>query len=84
MADPVSLRIPAALREKLDNAAKQTQRSLNAEIRMRLEWSFDNGFNGEATDQMLATEIESLRAELRSFIAEINMEISSLKTTNKT
>lgn len=38
--DPVSLRFPIELREKLDHVAKKSGRSLNSEIRMRLEWSF--------------------------------------------
>lgn len=79
MADPVSLRFPAILREKIDNAAKQAGRSLNAEIRMRLEWSFDGSFDGNATDKMLENEVESLRAELRGAVHNLNETIKGLQ-----
>lgn len=79
MADPISLRFPAELREKLDHAAKQAKRSLNAEIRMRLDWSFEGGFDGSATNHMLENEVESIRNELRGTVKNINVELINLK-----
>lgn len=79
MADPISLRFPATLREKLDHAAKQAQRSLNAEIRMRLEGSFEGGFEGVPSVQMLANEVESIRSELRAEVTTFNSQISALQ-----
>jgi hypothetical protein len=37
--DPISMRLPEELKASLTEAAKTAGRSLNAEIRMRLEWS---------------------------------------------
>lgn len=42
--DPqINLRIPAALKERLDEASVQSKRSLTAEVVARLEESFDAG-----------------------------------------
>lgn len=40
--NPVGLRLPTELKEKIKNAAKQNQQSMNAEIVRRLEESFEN------------------------------------------
>ncbi|MFC2995607.1 Arc family DNA-binding protein [Acinetobacter sichuanensis] len=41
--DPqVNFRIPAELKDKLDNAAKENGRTLTAELILRLEMTFDN------------------------------------------
>ncbi|MEC5291367.1 Arc family DNA-binding protein [Aurantimonas sp. C2-6-R+9] len=77
--DPISMRLPVELKDCLGEAAKAAGRSLNAEIRMRLEWSFEGGFDGQASDKMLANEVESLRAELRGGIANLNADIEALK-----
>ncbi|WAJ26272.1 Arc family DNA-binding protein [Antarcticirhabdus aurantiaca] len=76
--DPISMRLPEELKASLAEAAGQAGRSLNAEIRMRLEWSFEAGFDGQASDKMLANEVESLRAELRGSVANLNAEIEAL------
>jgi hypothetical protein len=75
--DPVSIRLPEALKASMQQAADAAGRSLNAEIRMRLEWSLEAGFAGTPSDRMLANEIESLRAELRSGIANLNEDAGS-------
>ena len=77
--DPVSLRLPEPLKSSIQQAANQAGRSLNAEIRMRLEWSFEAGFNGEQSDKMLTTEIESLRGELRVSLFSVNETIKRLE-----
>ncbi|WP_321894537.1 Arc family DNA-binding protein [Paraburkholderia heleia] len=42
--DPqINLRIPAALKDRLDEASAQSKRSLTAEVVARLEESFDTG-----------------------------------------
>lgn len=39
--DPTSMRLPEALKDCLAEAASAAGRSLNAEIRLRLEWSLE-------------------------------------------
>jgi hypothetical protein len=80
MADPMSLRLPTALREKLDASAKKFGRSLNAEIRVRLESSFDTGFDGRMSGTMLENEVESLRSEIRGSVFNLNEEIADLRS----
>lgn len=74
--DPVSLRLPADLREQLDVAAQEGGRSLNAEIRFRLEKSFEVGEDAAGHDatkriDTLETELETLRAELRQHASRL-------------
>lgn len=77
--DPISLRLPESLKTKLQQSANEAGRSVNAEIRMRLEWSYEGGFEGEPSDNMLAGEIETLRAELRASVKTMSEEIAKLK-----
>jgi hypothetical protein len=77
--DPISLRLPEALRASIQAAAQDSGRSLNAEIRMRLEWSFSEGFNGNPSEKMLANEVESLRAEIRGSEFAVTEELKDLK-----
>lgn len=79
LSDATSLRLPVGLREKLELAAKLAGRSMNAEIRMRLEQSFETDFAGPTTERMLENEIESLRAELRGNLTRIDQEIAEIK-----
>lgn len=78
MTDPVSLRFPAVLREKLDKSAKKAGRSLNAEIRIRIESSFEVGFDGRESNEMLGNEIETLRAEIRHSVHTLTQNYESL------
>lgn len=82
-APDMKVRMPADLRARIKEAADEAGRSLNAEIRMRLEWSFDAGFDGQASDKMLANEVESLREELRGAVRNLNAEIKALKDCAK-
>jgi predicted GNAT superfamily acetyltransferase len=41
--NPVGLRLPTELKEKIKNAAKENKQSINAEIVRRLEASFNEG-----------------------------------------
>ena len=77
--DPLSLRLPEELKTSLALAATDAGRSLNAEIRMRLEWSFEAGFDGQASDKMLANEVESLRGELRGGIDLLRQKVADLE-----
>jgi len=67
------IRVPDELKARLEAAKDTNRRSLNAEIRMRLEWSFDAGFDGgqsaPAVDQ--ASELETLRAQVRALESRI-------------
>ena len=40
--DPISMRLPEELKTGLTEAAKASGRTLNAEIRVRLEWSLEH------------------------------------------
>jgi hypothetical protein len=77
--DPVSLRLPEPLKSSIQQAANQAGRSLNAEIRMRLEWSFEAGFDGDPSDKMLSNEVESLRGELRGAVTNVKEAIRRLE-----
>lgn len=77
--DPISLRLPEALRASIQAAAQEGGRSLNAEIRMRLEWSFSEGFSGNPSDRMLANEVETLRAEIRGSVFDLSEDLRLLK-----
>lgn len=61
--DPqVNFRIPAELKDKLDEAAKENGRTLTAELILRLELTFEN----DDTIQDLAARVESLENEVAS------------------
>lgn len=79
LSDATSLRLPVGLREKLEEAAAKAGRSMNAEIRMRLENSFVENYAVPVSSQMIENEIESLRAELRGSIGRVEQEIQELK-----
>lgn len=83
-SDPISLRLPEALKASLQQASADAGRSLNAEIRMRLEWSFSSSFDGKPSDRMLANEIESLRTELRGHATATNERLKILERALKT
>lgn len=81
--DPISMRLPEELKVSLAKAAEAAGRSLNAEIRMRLEFSFDHGFDGAPSDKMLANEIESLRKELRGSLYLYAQRMDALEAAIK-
>lgn len=51
--NPVGLRLPAELKEKIKNAAKENKQSINAEIVRRLEGSFIQKTNGTLKDEII-------------------------------
>ncbi|MFB2550170.1 Arc family DNA-binding protein [Ensifer soli] len=70
LSDATSMRLPVSLREKLERAAKRGGRSMNAEIRLRLEQSFGKA-SGEGTESAADWELGELRAELVSVKAQL-------------
>ncbi|PTD24421.1 Arc family DNA-binding protein [Sphingomonas fennica] len=68
------IRVPDELKARLERAKDDNRRSLNAEIRMRLEWSFDAGFDGGAITPVIdqASELEALRAQVRALESKLN------------
>jgi len=62
------IRVPDELKARLEKAKDDNRRSLNAEIRMRLEWSFEAGFDGGQSSPTVdqAGELEALRAQVRA------------------
>jgi plasmid stability protein len=77
--DPISLRLPDELKDQLTSAAATAGRSLNAEIRMRLEFSFAGGFDGMPSDKMLGNEISSLSSEFRGEVDHLKAAIAELE-----
>lgn len=75
----IRIRLPESLKARLEAAHAEHGRSMNAEIRMRLEFSFESGFSGELTDKMLAAEVESIRDEMRGGRSNTDGEIKDLK-----
>lgn len=73
-SDPISLRLPEALKARLETAKAASGRSLNAEIKMRLEWSFEAGFEGAqvAPTPDNASELDALRARIRILESRLN------------
>ncbi|WP_202803257.1 Arc family DNA-binding protein [Nitratireductor pacificus] len=70
LSDATSMRLPVSLREKLERAAKQGGRSMNAEIRLRLEQSFEKA-TAEGTEAIADWAFGELRAELVSVKAQL-------------
>ncbi len=73
-SDPLSLRLPDDLRDALQRAADEASRSLNAEIRMRLEASLVPDFTKPSD-----WELGELRAEVVSLKAQIATITNRLK-----
>ena len=66
--DPIfRLRLPDPLKERLKVHAEENRRSLTQEIVERLERSLDDSTPPDKRLAVLEMEIETLRAELRSF-----------------
>ena len=68
------IRVPDELKARLERAKDDNRRSLNAEIRMRLEWSFDAGFDGGAITPAIdqASELETLRGQVQALESKLN------------
>lgn len=65
-ADKVLVRMPDGMRDRLKDAAKANNRTMNAEIVARLESTFQGFLDKDLTFKMLNDEIERLTHELRS------------------
>lgn len=62
---PFGLRMLPDLKEKIEQAARESGRSMNAEIVARLESSFQGPINMDMTFKMLNAEVQRLTDELR-------------------
>lgn len=80
---PISLRLPEALKELIQKAATDAGRSINAEIRMRLETSFDDGGSVTVSTEMLSNEVETLRAELRQTNWDFSERLKAMEAALK-
>lgn len=67
-----NLRVPSELKQKVENAAKESGRSINAEAVYRLEQSFLNDFEMPNTKiiDFIHTVNEEMRIETQSAIEE--------------
>ena len=74
--DPqVNFRIPAELKDKLDNAAKENGRTLTAELILRLEMTFEQ--DNQIKDMLdriewLENTVDALRYEQNEFRLEMD------------
>lgn len=77
--DPqVNFRIPAELKDKLDEAAKENGRTLTAELILRLETTFEN----DNIIQDLSTRVEKLEEiveRLEAFEYDSGLRLDSLE-----
>ncbi|EZQ10735.1 Arc family DNA-binding protein [Acinetobacter sp. Ver3] len=70
--DPqVNFRIPAELKDKLDEAAKNNGRTLTAELILRLETTFELDSLPEPTNPKNITDPEKLEAWAKSILNEL-------------
>ncbi len=73
--NPVGLRLPTELKEKIKNAAKENQQSMNAEIVRRLDASFEHEENFNALTNRQKNNvlgmIEELKNENRKMFEEL-------------
>ncbi|MFD1069949.1 Arc family DNA-binding protein [Luteimonas composti] len=72
--NPFGLRMPLELRERLEAAARQSARSLNAEIVHRLQESFAGATIGEAGEHELSLKVRSM-AEQIARLTGANLEV---------
>jgi predicted DNA-binding protein len=80
--DPISMRLPEELKAALTEAAKASGRSLNAEIRLRLEWSLEHGFDGtppETLDERIASLAEDLSFTKSEIVGDMQARIGRLE-----
>lgn len=80
---PISLRLPEALKDLIQKAATDAGRSLNAEIRMRLEASFSGGAPVTVSTKMLSNEVETLRKELRQTHLDFSERLKAMEDALK-
>jgi len=77
--DPqVNFRIPAELKDKLDNAAKENGRTLTAELILRLEMTFDN--DDQVKDLLARVEkLEEIVERLEGFEYDSIIRLDALE-----
>lgn len=67
----MKLRLHANLRQKIEDAARTGNRSLNGEIVLRLQASFDGQSPPVTKATTLEQELETLRAEVRMLSSRV-------------
>lgn len=65
--NPFGLRMPAALRARLEDSARDSGRSLNAEIVWRLEQTYEMEAEVEATEARYAASLQDLTSEFEAY-----------------
>lgn len=70
-SDPISMRLSDKLKAELTEAAKAAGRTLNAEIRQRLEWSLKAGFEGLQAEALSARLTDADYMNIAERVAEI-------------
>lgn len=81
-SDPqFNLRVPTELKQKVEGAAKESGRSINAEAVYRLEKSFDEPVSFNSTDAEMMTKI--VASSMKKLIDELKNEgVESAKLAN--
>lgn len=73
-----NLRIPEELKQKIDDASKESGRSINAEAAYRLEQSFSSSTSDDFLQQQLKEAIERYKNTDKK-LSDIMTQIQSLK-----
>ncbi len=82
----MKLRLPPDLRQKIEEAARAENRSLNGEIVLRLTQSFETGETVAASDFVTGQQLAMLEAEvenLREIIRGVDNRLSALAANSK-
>lgn len=74
-----NLRIPEELKQKIDDASKESGRSINAEAAYRLEQSFSSSTSDDFLQQQLKEAIERYKNTDKK-LSDIMTQIQLLKT----
>ncbi|TWH63818.1 Arc-like DNA binding dprotein [Azomonas agilis] len=73
--NPFGLRMQPELRHKVEEAAKQNRRSLNAELIARIEASFNERGDSVNTDTVNASDLAQELAAMKSEIHELRKAV---------
>jgi hypothetical protein len=76
-APDMKVRLSADLRRKIETAAKDNNRTMNAEIYVRLEQSFRK--EGRAVSPVQSPDLEKRLARLERFMESIENRLSALE-----
>lgn len=77
LADKMMMRLPPGMREKIAEAAKDSGRSMNAEVVARLEQSFEND-DASAAQAEKVEYLEGQITELWQAIDDLQRSVNSL------